>query len=157
MMNKILSASLFTLSILLLLTSPTWAKSFGAGLSLSNTTSLTELLTTPDSYVGKKVQLKGLIVDVCESRGCWLYMTGDQPFEKIRVKVVDGKIVFPLEARGKQGTVEGVVEKLVLSRDEVIQRRQHQADERGESFNPATVTAGETLYQLRGLGAEIDL
>lgn len=146
-----------TLFLLLLLASPALAKTFGVGLSLDKTTALTDILSNSDAYVGKKVQLKGLIVDVCESRGCWLYITGEQPFEKIRVKVVDGKIVFPLEARGKQGTVEGVVEKFVLTREEVIQRQQHHAEERGESFDPASVTSGETFYQLRGLGAEIDL
>lgn len=144
------------LAILVLFSSPALAKSFGAGLTLKQTTTLTQILQNPEPFVGQKVQLQGLIVDVCESRGCWLYITGDKPFEKIRVKVVDGKIVFPLEARGKRGTVEGVVEKFVLSRQQVIERQQHYAEERGESFDPATVTAGETIYQLRGLGAEIE-
>ncbi|HEY5673682.1 MAG TPA: DUF4920 domain-containing protein [Malonomonas sp.] len=156
-MHKQLQIVVTSLFVLLLLASPVLAKSFGAGLSLDQTTSLTELLGNPDNYVDKQVQLKGLIVDVCEKRGCWLYITGDQPFEKIRVKVVDGQIVFPLEARGKQGTVEGVVEKFVLTREEVIKNRQHHAEERGESFDPATVTSGETVYQLRGTGAEINL
>ena len=146
----------FVLATSTLLSGQALAKSFGAGLSLQQSTSLTQLLADPEPLVGKKVQLQGLIVDVCESRGCWLYITGDQPFEKFRVKVVDGKIVFPLEARGKRGTVEGIVEKFVLSRQQVIQRQQHYAEERGESFDPATVTAGETIYQLRGLGAEIE-
>ena len=156
-MYKNLQIALNLLLILLLLSSPALAKSFGAGLSLNKTTTLTEILSNPDSYVGKQVQLKGMIVEVCESRGCWLNLAGDKPFEQIRVKVVDGQIVFPLEARGKQGTVEGVVEKFVQTREEVIKYRQHYAEERGESFDPATVTSGETFYQLRGLGAEIDL
>ena len=69
----------------------------------------------------------------------------------------DGVIVFPMEARGKRGTVEGIVEKFVLTREQVIRQRQHHAEEQGESFDPASVTSGETIYQLRGLGAEIDL
>ena len=156
-MLNYLQIVLMSLFLPLLLASPSLAKTFGVGLSLDNPTALADILSDTDAYVGKKVQLKGLIVDVCEHRGCWLYITGEQPFEKIRVKVVDGKIVFPLEARGKQGTVEGVVEKFVLTREEVIQRQQHHAEERGESFDPASVTSGETVYQLRGLGAEIDL
>lgn len=156
-MHKNLQQLFSSLVILLLFCSPALAKSFGAGLSLSETTSLTEILSNPDAYVGKQVQLKGMIVEVCESRGCWLNIAGDQPFEQIRVKVADGKIIFPLEARGKQGTVEGVVEKFVQTREEVIRYRQHYAEERGERFDPATVTSGETFYQLRGLGAEIDL
>lgn len=156
-MYKNLQHAFAALVILLLICSPALAKSFGAGLSLHETTSLTTILSNPDAYVGKQVQLKGMIVEVCESRGCWLKLAGDQPFEQIRVKVTDGEIVFPLEARGKQGTVEGVVEKFVQTREEVIKYRRHYAEERGESFDPATVSSGETFYQLRGLGAEIDL
>ena len=62
----------------------------------------------------------------------------------------------PLEARGRQGIVEGVLEKFVLSREEVIARRQHHAEEQGLPFDPTSVEGGETIYQLRGLGAEID-
>jgi bifunctional DNA-binding transcriptional regulator/antitoxin component of YhaV-PrlF toxin-antitoxin module len=156
-MYKNLKISLYSLIILLLLCSPVLAKSFGAGLSLDTTTSLTEILSNPDAYVGKQVQLKGMIVEVCESRGCWLNIAGDKPFEQIRVKVDDGQIVFPMEARGKEGIVEGVVEKFVRTREEVIKYQQHYAEERGESFDPSTVTSGETFYQLRGLGAEIVL
>ena len=156
-MFKVIQVTILALLTLLMLAAPTLAKTFGAGLSLNQATSLTDILNKPDTFVGKKVQIEGMIVDVCESRGCWLYITGDKPFEKIRVKVVDGKIVFPLEARGKQGTVEGVVEKFVLTREQVAKRKQHHAEERGQEFDPATVTSGETIYQLRGLGAEIEL
>ena len=143
--------------LFLLLVATASAEIYGRGLNLNKATPLSSIMADPDAWVGKTVQLEGLIVDVCESRGCWLYISGDKPFEKIRVKVVDGKIVFPLEARGKRGTVEGVVERFDLTQAEVIKRRQHQAQERGQGFDPASVTSGETFYQLRGLGADIPL
>lgn len=148
--------TLLMIVLLLLTASLAFAKSFGAGLTLDQSSSLSELLANPDPFVGKKVQLTGMVVDVCQKRGCWLYLTGDKPFEKIRVKVTDGEIVFPMEARGKQGTVEGVLEKFVLSREEVIARKRHHAEEQGKIFDPSSVTEGEVVYQLRGLGAEIE-
>ncbi|NCO52545.1 MAG: DUF4920 domain-containing protein [Deltaproteobacteria bacterium] len=132
------------------------AKTFGAGLSLEKTIAVSELLEKGDTYVGKQVQVQGMIVDVCQTRGCWMYIAGDKPFEKIRIKVNDGEIVFPLEARGQKAKVEGVVEKFDLSREEVIERRRHHAEEKGEDFDPATVTKGETFFQIRGTGAEIE-
>jgi hypothetical protein len=33
--------------------------------------------------------------------------------------------------------------------------RKHHAEETGKPFDPASVTAGETFYQLRGLSVEI--
>jgi hypothetical protein len=132
------------------------AKTFGDGISQEKATPVSELLENGDAYLGQRVQVRGMIVDVCESRGCWVYVAGDKAFEKIRVKVKDGEIVFPLEARGLEAVVEGVLEKFDLSRKEVIERKRHHAEERGEEFDPTTVTSGETFYQIRGLGAQIE-
>jgi len=153
-MNKNILLAVILCAVLF--SSNAWSKTFGAGLSLKESTPLSTILASPDQYVGKQVQVQGMILDVCESRGCWMYISGDKPFEKIRVKVVDGQIVFPLEARGKQATVEGILDKFVLTRAQVIQQLRHYAEERGEKFDPATVKSGETIYQLRGLGAEIE-
>ena len=139
-----------------LVTTPVFAQTFGAGLTLEKPTPVSEILANPDAYLGKTVQVRGLVVDVCASRGCWMYIAGDQPFQKLRFKVVDGDMVFPMTARGKTATVEGVLQKFVLSKEEVIERRKHHAEETGEPFDPATVTEGETFYQLRGLGANVE-
>lgn len=139
-----------------LVASSALAKSFGDGISLQKATLVSELIENGDAYVGQRVQVRGMIADVCESRGCWVYVAGDRPFEKIRVKVKDGEIVFPLEARGSEAVIEGTLEKFDLSREEVIERKHHHAEERGEEFDPATVTTGETFYQIRGLGAQIE-
>jgi hypothetical protein len=42
-----------------------------------------------------------------------------------------------------------------LSKEDVIARRKHHAEETGETFDPASVTSGETVLRIRGLGAEI--
>lgn len=150
---------IFLISVLLLvLLSPAaaFAKDFGQGVTLSEETAISSILDTPADYVGKKVKVSGLVIDVCSTRGCWIYLAGDRDFEKIRIKVTDGEIVFPMEARSKMAIVEGVVESMELTREEVIQQRKHHAEEKGIVFDPATVTAGETVLRIRGLGARID-
>ena len=144
-----------TLAVLLLLPSAALAKTFGSGLTLDEVTAISSIIDNPDQYVGKKVKVSGLVIDVCSKRGCWIYLAGDRDFEKMRIKVTDGEIVFPMEARGKTAVVEGVVEKFELSREEVVARRQHHAEEKGVSFDPASVTSGETVLRVRGLGADI--
>lgn len=132
------------------------AKDFGQGVTLSEETAISSILDNPADYVGKKVIVSGLVIDVCSTRGCWIYLASDRDFEKIRIKVTDGEIVFPMEARGKIAIVEGVVESMQLTREEVIQRRKHHAEEKGIAFDAATVTSGETILRIRGLGARID-
>ena len=131
------------------------AKTFGQPVSLSEETAVSSIIDNPDAYVGRKVKVSGLVIDVCSRRGCWVYLAGDREFEKIRIKVTDGESVFPMEARGKQAVVEGVVESMELTKEQVIARRKHHAEETGEAFDPASVTSGETILRIRGLGAEI--
>jgi hypothetical protein len=144
-----------TVLVFLLLPSAVLGKTFGEEITMSEETAISSIIDTPDVYVGKKVKVSGLVVDVCSRRGCWIYLAGDREFEKIRVKVTDGEIVFPMEARGKVAIVEGVVESMELTKEEVIARRKHHAEETGEAFDPSSVTSGETVLRLRGLGAEI--
>ena len=146
-----------TTILLVAMLSPTttFAKDFGQGVTITEETAISSIIDHPENYVGKKVKVSGLVIDVCSTRGCWVYLAGDRDFEKIRIKVTDGEIVFPMEARGKKATVEGVVESMQLTREEVIRRRKHHAEETGTSFDPATVTSGETILRIRGLGAAI--
>lgn len=53
--------------------------------------------------------------------------------EKIRVKVEDDVIVFSVTVEGEIGMVEGEVEKLELSEEELIEKKTHEAEEKGES------------------------
>ena len=130
-------------------------ETFGEKLTISEITKISEILAAPEQFVGKKVLVKGMVVDVCAKRGCWMYLASDKPFEKIQIKVLDGVIVFPMSARGKNALVEGEVEALKYSKEEAIAWLQHTAEEKGESFDPATVTSGMTVYRIKALGAEI--
>ncbi len=51
--------------------------------------------------------------------------------------------------------VEGVVEALKYSKEDAIAWLRHQAEEKGESFDPKSVTSGMTVYRIKALGAEI--
>src|SRR5512146_1605299 len=74
---------------------------YGAGVRLEQASSVSEIFAAPASYSGKTVKVKGLVVDVCTARGCWMDLASDKPYQKIRVKVEDGAIVFPPSARGR--------------------------------------------------------
>jgi hypothetical protein len=130
-------------------------ETYGVKLTLSEVTKISEILTEPEQFVGKKVLVKGMVVDVCAKRGCWMYLASDKPFEKIQIKVLDGEIVFPMSARGKEALVEGEIEALKFSKEDAIAWLQHKAEEKGESFDPESVTSGMTVYRIKALGAEI--
>jgi len=128
---------------------------YGEALTLSEVTQVSAILEDPESWVGERVQVEGMIVEVCEMRGCWMDIASDSESEKIQIKVEDGVIVFPMTAKGKTALVEGVVEVLELTHEEAIEAARHKAEEHGEEFDPSTVTGPETTYRIRGLGAVI--
>ena len=130
-------------------------ETYGKKITLSDVTEISEILATPEEFVGKKVLVQGMVIDVCAKRGCWMYLASDKPFEKIQIKVLDGVIVFPMSARGKNALVEGEVEALKYSKEDAIAWLQHTAEEKGESFDPTSVTSGMTVYRIKALGAKI--
>lgn len=130
------------------------AKDYGAGVGSGKPEKVSAILENPASYVGKRVLVEGVIVDVCKARGCWMELSGDKPGQKLKIKVEDGVIVFPLEARGKKAVVAGTLEELKLNKEEAERQARHYAEETGKPFDPSKVKAG-SLYQVRATGASI--
>ena len=129
---------------------------YGAGIVLATETPLKSVLADPAGYEGKIVQVQGRVAEVCPMRGCWIDLVSVDSDAKLRVKVTDGQIVFPLSAKDHVATVEGVVEKIELDEAQNRAWQAHLAEERGEPFDSTSVSGRATLYQLSGLGARID-
>jgi len=142
--------------ILVALALPAAAATFGKPLSDAKTVKVSELLAKPDDYVGKTVKVEGIITDVCEKRGCWMMIAGDQEFQAIRFKVEDGVIVIPMEAKGKKAVAEGTFRKIELTKEQAIAQAKHHAEEQGLEFDPASVKGPGVMFQLDGTGAVID-
>lgn len=84
----------------------------GAGVTLKEATPISALVDKPADFVGKTVRVDGVATAVCADMGCWLAVsTGEGADAKtVRLKVEDGVIVFPVSAKGKQVSAEGVFE-----------------------------------------------
>jgi hypothetical protein len=154
-MKKLIFTSLLAL-LLLPLTLQASPLQLGEPLILKDVTPVSEINENPDKYVGQRVQVEGLIINVCAKRGCWMDIASDLPFEKIQIKVIDGEIVFPLEAKGKMARVEGIAEELKLTKEQAIKMGTHRAEEQGTAFDPASITGPVSYYRIQGLGAEIN-
>ncbi len=145
------------LCFLALHTSPVFAEgtTYGAGLTTTEVVKISTLMDTPDAYVGKVVQVEGVIEEVCPKAGCWVKVTSDRPSESLTVKVKDGEIVFPAEAKGKAAKLEGTFTATELTHEQAIEYQRHRAEELGEAFDPASVTGAMTIYRIMGTGAVI--
>jgi len=86
----------------------------GAGVTLKEATPLSALIEKPAEFVGKTVRVDGIATAVCEEMGCWLALSADgaKDSKTVRLKVEDGEIVFPISAKGKNVSAEGVFEEI---------------------------------------------
>jgi hypothetical protein len=132
-------------------------KKFGTELTLKETTKISEILASPKEYIGKKVLVEGNVLDVCSNAGCWMEIKSDVPDQKIKIKVKDGDIVFPVEAKGKSALVEGVLYSIELDEEETKEYFQHMAEDAGKEYDSTSVTGPMTIYQIKGFGAEIKM
>lgn len=130
-------------------------KQFGNELTVKETTEISTLLSSPDDNIGKRVLVEGTVVDVCEMAGCWLMLQGKDENEKIKVKVKDGEIVFPTEAKGLKASVEGELYKIEMDEEMARDYLEHVAEEQGKEFDRSSHNGPLVLYQLKGIGAVI--
>ncbi|HJR59589.1 MAG TPA: hypothetical protein VJ813_09330 [Vicinamibacterales bacterium] len=86
----------------------------GAGVSLKEATPIKALVETPADFVGKTIRVDGVATAVCEAMGCWMAVApdGDPKGPTVRLKVEDGVIKFPVTAKGKKVSAEGVFEEI---------------------------------------------
>jgi hypothetical protein len=120
----------------------------GAGVTLKEATPIEALVARPDDYAGKTVRVDGIATAVCEHMGCWLAVAPekDPTGKTVRLKVEDGVIVFPVTAKGKKVSAEGVFEKI----DAQDEHANEAAGEHGK-HDPAA----SAKYQIKATGALI--
>jgi hypothetical protein len=84
----------------------------GAGVTLTEATPIKAVLARPKDFVGKTIRVDGVATAVCSHMGCWMAVApeGDDKAGTVRLKVADGVIVFPVSAKGRNVSAEGVFE-----------------------------------------------
>ncbi|MDV7393101.1 DUF4920 domain-containing protein, partial [Arthrospira platensis SPKY1] len=118
---------------------------YGNAFSVNEALSVEEVLARASELEGQRVQVKAMIKESCPMRGCWVNV--EQAGAEIKVKVQDGFIVFPKSSVGHTGVFEGVVEKIEMNLEQTKKHLAHLAEERGEAFDPETVTEAMSYWR----------
>ena len=121
----------------------------GAGVSLKDATPVAVLLEQPQAFVGKRIRVDGVATAVCTAMGCWMAVAAenDPKGATVRLKVDHGDgIVFPVTAKGRAVSAEGVFEALAAKDQEAKEA----AGEHAKQDPKAS-----TQYQIKATGAII--
>lgn len=131
-------------------------ETYGAGVKEAEATSVAKIMANPDAYVGKTVRIEGKVTDVCPMKGCWMELEEQGGANRMRVRVEDGVIVFPVDAKGKSAVAEGKLEAISMDRERYVGWLQHLAEEQGKTFDASTVGEGPfRIFELRATGAKV--
>ena len=135
-------------------------QAFGSALELEETVPIAAILADPAGYQGRRVRVEGRVREVCPKKGCWMDLVPAEAAtggaESLRIKVEDDVIVFPQDAVGATAVAEGTVEVVEMDRERYVAWMAHQAEERGEAFDPETIGQGPFLWvQVKGAGARL--
>ncbi len=132
------------------------AQNFGEGADKAKLVSISKLLENPKDFTGKSITVSGTIVSVCKNRGCWMKFASDKKYQTLRIKVKDGKMVFPISLRGKKGFATGTLRGMTLPKERAIKYLAHMAEESGEKFDAKSITGPHIIYQLVPTGVTIE-
>jgi hypothetical protein len=129
------------------------AETFGTAPTLSEVTPIAQVLARPADFQGKTVRVEGVVTAVCTMMGCWMALAeADAPKgPAVLVKVEDGVIVFPISARGKRATAQGVVERVDPGNAEGQEAAREHAEREGRPSSPSG--SGGASWQIKATGA----
>ncbi len=129
-------------------------QTLGAGVKLKEATPIEKLLANSKDFVGKTVRIDGVVTAVCDKMGCWMDLRDEKADEKtgktLRLKVEDGgPIKFPLSAKGKKASAEGMFEPVSAAMAEEYAADAKEAKPGSEMKTPAPA------FQIKATGAVI--
>lgn len=129
------------------------ADTFGGGVTLPAVTPLASVIARPAEFEGKAVRVEGVVTAVCELAGCWMALapSAGASGQTLRFKVEDGVIVFPLSARGRRASAQGIVERIARHDAHGREAAAEHAHQEGRHTDPPA----STLWHVRATGAVV--
>jgi hypothetical protein len=76
-----------------------------------------DLMQDPDAYVGKVIELEGLVTHVCKHSGKRLHLTSAATNKMVRVEATGEINQFERELEGSDVRIKGLVQKQVIDED----------------------------------------
>jgi hypothetical protein len=123
---------------------------FGAPFTMSEATPIGAVLSKPDEYQGKLVQVSGKVSSVCAKKGCWFVIQDpDKADESVRITMKDYGFFVPKDCAGKSAVIEGQFALKVLTEAE----RKHLAEDAGK--DPSAITGDVKEYSLVATGVQL--
>ena len=80
-----------------------------AAVTMTEVTSMADLMAHPEQYEGKTVLVEGHVTGRCPESGCWISMDTGNPDSRFIVRTEDESFIFPAECVDKDVQVQGAM------------------------------------------------
>lgn len=122
---------------------------FGAGVTEGTNIAVADALAKPADFDGKTVRLEGTITEVCQTKGCWMYLGSKDNFAMVKFK--DYAFFVPKDASGRTAVLEGVVKV----KQETVAETKHYLEDAGKAEEAGKVTEGRKILTVMASGVAI--
>jgi hypothetical protein len=112
---------------------------------------IADILRNGDAYNKQLVTIEGTVAEVCENKGCWMFVTDGK--EKIRVDFKNYGFFVPWGSEGKRVRVEGKVYKKTVDKNVA----KHWAeDQKSPDVRPEDITEDQVMVMLTAFAVTIE-
>lgn len=109
MCGRTLLVGTMALILFLSVTACSGKKTYGKPITLTEKTSVAEILKDPTPWSGKVVRVEGKVDEVCPTMGCWFYIVEGSNRLMIDLEMRPDSYAIPKNSKGKYAVVEGRV------------------------------------------------
>ncbi|MFN0156698.1 MAG: DUF4920 domain-containing protein [Bacteroidota bacterium] len=126
-------------------------KSYGEASKDSPVMTIAEILKDGDKFNKQSVTIEGTVAEVCENKGCWMFVTDGK--EKIRVDFKNYGFFVPWGSEGKRVRVEGKVYKKTVDKNVA----KHWAeDQKSPEVKPEDITEDQVMVMLTAFAVTME-
>jgi len=119
---------------------------FGAGLTLTAPTALSEVVQDPERFEQQPILVHGRVADVCQRKGCWMMLRDESAH--VRVHFKDYGFFVPTDSMGNEAFVEGIVTVETLSESAA---RHYESESRREDPDLVNGPQREVIFTATGV------
>ena len=125
---------------------------FGAGVTAKEYVGFDGLIKQLATHDTVKTTLRATVSEVCQAKGCWMTLHGDDAATSMMVRFKDYGFFVPKDIAGRSVVVEGQAYKTVVPVDEL----RHYAEDAGKSKEEiAMITEPEETYAFLATGVVV--
>lgn len=126
-------------------------RAYGEELGESPEAAISDVVGSPEEFNKKTVILTGTIDQVCQNKGCWMYVTDGQ--NRIRVDFKNYGFFMPWDSEGKRVKLEGKVNHKLVDKNVL----KHWAeDSKNAAQDPEEITEDQMMVMITASGVVME-